>query len=177
MPAQASYSGLSPLQQPEAAPDIRSLDLFGGVVDRMVLRPSQLLTLRVGALNHQTEISLGRCLGDSVLRPDGWHQNWFSATDNQARTSVSATLDQGGISALGAHTSRCPGTQGTHDVQHDGTRTHPGSGRLLASGAAHRARQPDQTHRCRDDIGAGFGLRDVRDVSSRLQLDLDLRLD
>ena len=37
MPANSSYPGLSPLQQPEAAPDVDARDLFGGVVDRLVL--------------------------------------------------------------------------------------------------------------------------------------------
>ena len=39
LPATSSYSGLSPLQQPESAPDVYARDLFGGVVDRLVLEP------------------------------------------------------------------------------------------------------------------------------------------
>ena len=41
VPANSSYTGLSPLQQPEAAPDVYARDLFGGVVDRLVLGPTR----------------------------------------------------------------------------------------------------------------------------------------
>src|SRR3954466_9672571 len=103
LPANSSYSGLSPLQQPEAAPDVYARDLFGGVVDRIVLTPRDLLTLRVGLMNHVTQISpAGR--GDAVLRPDGWQQNWFSGVDTSGRrASTSVTWDRSGIQGRGTH--------------------------------------------------------------------------
>jgi hypothetical protein len=84
LPATSSYSGLSPLQQPESAPDVHAQDLFGGVVDRFILSQRDLLTLRVGVMNHLTQITPAGD-GAAVLRPDGWRQNWFSGVDTRAR--------------------------------------------------------------------------------------------
>ncbi len=104
LPATTSYSGLSPLQQPAAAPNVSTRDLFGGIVDRVVLRPTDLLTLRVGVINHTTNIEAAGA-GDAVLAPDGWQQNWFSQVDTaRTRRSASLTWDRAGIAAAGTHT-------------------------------------------------------------------------
>jgi hypothetical protein len=177
LPAMTSYAGLSPLQQPEAAPDLRALDVFGGIVDRIVLRPSELLTFRIGVLNHQTEIGAAG-VGDSILRPDGWHQNWFSAVDTSGtRPSASVTWDKAGISARGVHTFSLSG-----DVQ----------SRTMSSAISHQSieirddldrlmRQIDfaplSARVATDDVGVGAGFRDLWDLNQHLQLDLDFRLD
>ena len=80
LPANTSYSGLSPLLQPAAAPDVGTQDLFGGIIDRMVLSPRDLLTLRVGVMEHDTTITPSGA-GPAILRPGGWQQNWFSDVD------------------------------------------------------------------------------------------------
>jgi hypothetical protein len=177
MPASTSFSGLSPLQRPEASPDIRTRDLFVGVVDRFVLGPSQLLTVRVGWMGHGTAIAAGGS-GAAVLSPDGWSQNWFSTVDTWGtRRSASVTWDRAGISALGEHTLSLSGTFQLRAMS--GTLTHQpihiqdDSGRLMrliefaSAGDALAVR----------DTGGGVGVRDLWDVNQHLQVDLNLRLD
>ena len=177
MPANSSYSGLSPLRQPESAPDVDTRDLFGGLVDRLVLGSRDLLTLRVGLMYHGTTIRPAG-IGDAVLRPDGWHQNWFSGVDTTgSRPSVSVTWDRSGLSALGTHTVSVTGdaqyrTMSTM-MRHQGIRIEDDLGRLTRSIDFVPVPEPIGAH----DTRGGGGVRDLWDVSSRLQLDLDLRLD
>lgn len=177
LPATSSYSGLSPLQQPEAAPDVDTSDLFGGIVDRLVLGPRDLLTLRVGVMNHRTNIRPAGT-GDAVLRPDGWTQNWFSEVDTSAtRPSASITWDRSGLSALGTHTISVTGDVNFRSmssaISHQTIRIEDDTGRLMRSVDFAPLPRPIST----DDVRGGGGFRDLWDVSSRLQLDLDLRLD
>jgi hypothetical protein len=177
LPANSSFTGLSPLQQPESAPDVYARDLFGGVVDRLVLGPRDLLTLRVGVMNHRTTIRPAGA-GDAVLRPDGWQQNWFSAVDTTGtRPSVSITWDRSGLTAWGTHTVSVTG-----DVQfrrmssvlnHQRVLIQDDLGHLTRSIEFEPLTRPIQT----SDSRGGAGMRDLWDLSGRLQLDLDLRLD
>src|SRR4051812_46576934 len=177
LPATSSYSGLSPLQQPEAAPDVYARDLFGGVVDRLVLSQRDLLTVRVGLMNHVTTIRPAGS-GDAVLRPDGWQQNWFSAVDTSAiRPSASVTWDRSGFVARGTHTFSATG-----DIQfrsmstamtHQRIRIEDDLGRLTRSIDFGPVPRPIEV----SDARGGGGVRDVWDVTSRLQLDGNLRLD
>ena len=177
LPGTTAYAGLSPLRQPEASPDLRSLDVFAGVVDRIVLKPSELLTLRVGVINHQTEIDIG-LFGDAILRPDGWHQNWFSGVDTSGtRYSASATWDRAGISAAGAHTFSASGEVRSRTmssiIRHQTIQIQDDFHRLTRQIEFGGLNGPVET----DDIGAGLGLRDLWDLSARLQVDLDVRFD
>ena len=177
LPAKSSFSGLSPLQQPESAPDVETRDLFGGIVDRVVLGPRDLLTLRVGVMNHRTNIQPAGT-GDAVLRPDGWHQNWFSAVDTDGtRPSASVTWDRSGLSAHGTHTFSLTGDMQFRTmssvVNHQPIRIEDDLGRLTRSIEFASLPGPITTH----DARGGAGLRDLWDVTARLQLDLDLRLD
>lgn len=177
LPANSSFSGLSPLQQPESAPDVTARDLFGGIVDRLVLGPKDLLTLRVGVMNHRTNIRPAGT-GAAVLRPDGWTQNWFSEVDTSAtRPSVSITWDRSGLSARGTHTISVTGDVNFRSmssaISHQTIRIEDDMGRLMRSIDFAPVPRPIAT----DDVRAGAGVRDLWDVNSRLQLDLDLRLD
>ena len=176
MPGSTSFSGLSPLQRPEASPDVSSQDLFGGVVDRFVLGPSQLITVRVGWIRHTTTIASSGS-GEAILSPDGWSQNWFSTVDTSgARRSASVTWDRAALSAFGTHTvSLSGGVQrrvmaARWRISRFGSRTMPdGSTRLIDFG-------PPRAVAAADTSG-GVGLRDLWDVNTQLQLDLNLRLD
>ena len=177
LPATSSFSGLSPLQQPEAAPDVYARDLFGGIVDRMVLGPRDLLTLRVGVMNHRTKISPAGA-GDAVLRPDGWQQNWFSGVDTSGtRPSLSVTWDRSGLSARGTHTISVTGDVQYRTmssvVNHQPIRIEDDLGRLTRSIEFEPVLRPIET----SDARGGAGFRDLWDMNERLQLDLDLRLD
>ena len=176
-PANSSFSGLSPLQQPESAPDVRSRDLFGGIVDRLVLGRKDLLTLRVGVMNHRTKIRPAGT-GDAVLRPDGWQQNWFSFVDTTGtRPSASVTWDRSGLSGRGTHTISLIGDVQVRAmssaISHQIIRIEDDRGRVTRSIDFAPVPQPVAT----DDARGGVGLRDLWDVNARLQLDLDLRLD
>ena len=177
LPAKSSFSGLSPLQQPESAPDVNARDLFGGVVDRIVLSSMDLVTVRFGVMNHVTTITPSG-VGAAVLRPDGWQQNWFSDVDTSGtRTSASLTWDRSGLQAGGTHTVSVTGdiqmrTMSTV-MNHQSIRIEDDLGRLARSIDFAPLAGPIQT----DDARGGGGLRDLWDVTDRLQLDLDLRLD
>jgi len=177
MPANSSYSGLSPLRQPESSPDVDTRDVFGGLVDRLVLGSRDLLTLRVGFMYHDTTIRPAG-LGDAVLRPDGWHNNWFSGVDTVgSRPSASVTWDRSGLSAAGAHTVSLTGDvqyrKMTTLMQHQNIRIEDDLGRLTRSIDFVRLPAQIGSH----DFRGGGGIRDLWDLSPRLQLDLDLRLD
>lgn len=176
-PASTAYSGLSPLQRPEASPDVRSRDLFAGVVDRFMLGPSELLTVRIGWMAHGTAIGAGGS-GPSISRPGGWSQNWFSTVDTWGtRKSASVTWDRSGLSALGAHTVSLTGSLqmrsmiGSLDyspiqIQDDDGRLT----RLIQFGALERQLAVS-------DTSGGVGLRDLWDLNPKLQIDLNLRFD
>jgi hypothetical protein len=177
-PASTAYSGLSPLQRPEASPDIRSRDLFVGIIDRFVLGPSQLLTVRVGWMGHGTVIAAGGS-GAALLSPDGWSQNWFSTVDTWGtRRSASVTWDRAGISALGEHTFSLSGTFQIRAMS--GTLTHQpiqiqdDSGRLMRQIRFGSAASDSLGVR---DTSGGGGIRDLWDVNPHLQIDLNARLD
>ena len=90
---------LSPLRGPETTPQIDAQDFFAGFVDRLVLDGANLLTVRVGILDHQTTITPTGA-GDAVLSPDGWSQNWFASSDTTGtRRSASVTWDHNMIAA------------------------------------------------------------------------------
>jgi hypothetical protein len=177
VPGSTSYSGLSPLQRPEASPDVTSQDLFGGVVDRFVVGPSQLITVRVGWMRHNTSIIAGGS-GPAILSPSGWSQNWFSTVDTGgSRRSASMTWDRAGLSALGAHTvSLSGGVQRrsmTGTLGHQPIRIEDDDGRLLRMiDFASFGRSLDA-----GDTSGGVGARDLWDLSRQVQIDVNLRLD
>ena len=175
-PARAINVGLSPLTEVAAAPDILNRDLWGGVVEHVVIGKSMLLTLRAGLGEHKTEVQTSGT-ADAILKPDGWHQNFFAEVhDNGIRQAASATLDRTGIMAAGEHTVSASidvrnrsltGSIETHpiDIQNDeGTRL-----RFI--------RTSQVPHLSASDTIAGFGLRDLWSLTPRLQVDLNVRAD
>ena len=176
-PANTSYSGLSPLLQPAAAPDVGTQDLFGGIIDRMVLSPRDLLTLRVGVMEHDTTITPSGA-GPAILRPGGWQQNWFSDVDTGGlRSSASIAWDRSGISGWGTHTFSMTGDLQYRTMSsvmnHQMIRIEDDLGRLMRSIDFMALRRPLEA----SDTKGGVGFRDLWDITPRLQLDLDLRLD
>jgi hypothetical protein len=102
--------------------------------------------------------------GDAVLRPDGWHQNWFSGIDTTgSRPSASVTWDRSGLTAFGRHTVSLTGDVQyrtmTTLMQHQGMRIDD-LGRLtrrsIRAGAV-----ADERH----DTRGGGGVRDLWDVT------------
>jgi hypothetical protein len=175
-PMRTYSSALSPLRRLETAPQVDTDDRFGGVVDRLVLGASDLLTIRMGILVHGTELAASGS-GVARLTPDGWRQNWFTALSTTGnRRSLSVMWDHAGRTALGSHTVSV-----TADVRHramvDSRQYHPISIEDL-NGLVIRAIQFDNAadFQVADNLG-GFGIRDVWIAGPRLTLEVGGRMD
>lgn len=175
-PSRAIAVGLSPLTELAAAPDILNRDLFGGIVDHIVLGPSTLLTLRAGIGQHRTEVQ-SSSRDTAIWKPDGWHQNFFAEVqDTGLRRAGSATLDRSGVDAAGSHTlsfsadvreRSMSGSIETHpiQIQDDLDRTM----RFIVTSQVPSIAANDTT--------VGFGVRDLWVPTPRVQLDLNVRAD
>jgi hypothetical protein len=175
-PATTTSSGLSTLRPEGTVPDVDVRDLFGGLTDRLVLTSRDLLTVRVGAVSHQTTLAATGS-GDAILTPEGWEQNWFSKVDAAGkREVVFVSWERAGVSWFGTH-----GISASGSVHHRSMRAtlidqtiriNDSAGRLvrLIEFGKAGALNPQQTY-------AGVGLRDLWDVNKRLQIDAGLRLD
>jgi len=175
-PAHTSLAGLSTLVEASAAPDIYNRDLFGGVVDHIVIGPATLVTLRAGVGEHKTEVH-GSGTNSAIFAPDGWHQNFFAEVRNSGvRQSASATVDRTGLVAAGTHTLSFSADVRQRSMS-GAIETHPieiqdGAGRLV------RLIQTSQVPALSaSDVITGFGVRDLWAPTARLQVDLNLRAD
>jgi hypothetical protein len=175
-PGHTSLSGLSPLRPPEASPNVRTRDIVIGLIDHVVLGPADLLTVRVGHVAHGTALAASGT-GEALLRPSGWSQNWFAAVDHWGtEQSASATWDHGDVHARGTHTISAVANvrRRTMDATID-QRTI----RVLDDSDALRRviTFAPPVRASADDLMVGLGLRDVWDVSARVQVDIGLRAD
>ncbi len=175
-PAHATAVGLSTLIEAAAAPDITNRDLFGGIVDHVVVGANTLLTLRIGLGQHRTEVqSSGK--DTAILAPDGWHQNFFAeVTDSGVRRAASITVDRTGLTAAGAHTlsfsadvreRSMSGAIQTHPIQ-----IQDDLGQTMRF--INTAQVPSLEA---SDTTTGFGVRDLWEPIKRVQLDLNVRAD
>jgi hypothetical protein len=175
-PATQMAPGLSSLRPAGTTPDTDVNDLFGGVTDRLVLTPRDLLTIRVGLASHHTSVAASGD-GEALLTPEGWRQNWFSVVDVQGvRESISATWERDGLTGAGRHSVSING--GIRHRSMSGSLTDQpiritdSEGDIVRSVEFAGAGRLDPS-----DTTAGFGLRDLWDVTTRLQVDLGLRVD
>ena len=175
-PATTTDAALSTLRPVATSPDVTLRDVFGGVTDRLVLGSRDLLTIRFGVNSHRTTLTEAGA-GDPVLTPDGWQQNWFSSVDvSGGRETLSVTWDRAGLSAKGTHNlslitdlhrrsmSGSLVDRDIHITDADGRLA-----RLIHFG-------PTGSLSVTEWYG-GVGVRDLWDVTRRLQIDLGLRLD
>jgi hypothetical protein len=175
-PVHTSNPDLSPLRALAATQQIDARDVFGGVVDRLVLGSSDLLTLRVGLLTHSSDFTPSGT-GAALLTPQGWSQNWFSAASTSGtRRSLSLTWDRASVSALGMHafslSTDLRQRSMTGSVMHQPIEIENSAGQLVRS-----IEFGPSAGLSAEDMVGGAGLRDLWDVNARLQLDLGLRLD
>jgi hypothetical protein len=175
-PAHATAVGLSTLTELAAAPDVSNRDLFGGVVDHIVIGANTLVTLRAGIGQHKTDVVTSGTQ-NAILAPDGWHQNFFAeVSDSGLRRAASATLDRSGLSAAGAHTLSFS-LDLRERTMSGGIETHPiqiqdDLGRTMRFIVTSQV--PSLTA---SDTTGGFGIRDLWVPTPRLQIDLNMRSD
>ena len=175
-PAKTTAAGLSSLRPEGTVPDVDVNDAFGGITDRLVLTPHDLLTVRFGVERHRTSLAAGGS-GPALLTPEGWRQNWFSAVDvTGVRESLNATWQHDGIQRAGSHSFSI--NAGARHRSMRGTLVDQPIRILDEEG--HLVRAIDFTAATAlepSDVTGGVGLRDLWDVTTRLQVDLGVRLD
>ncbi len=175
-PSHATAVGLSPLTEVAAAPDIFNRDLFGGIVDHMVLGKSILLTLRAGVGQHRTEVQ-SSSRNTAIWAPDGWHQNFFAEVqDTGLRRAASATLDKTDVRLAGTHTVSFSADVRERSMT-GAIETHPIEIRDDAGRTVRFINTAQVPSLKADDTTSGFGIRDLWAPTSRLQLDLNVRSD
>ena len=175
-PVTTTDSGLSTLRPEGTVPDVDVSDAFLGITDRLVLSSRDLLTIRVGATRHSTQLA-AQGAGDAILTPAGWLQNWFSKVDvSGARQNVSVTWERAGIVAKGTHTLSLNG--GVRRRSMDGTVTDENIRVVDSDGKTVRYIQfgPSGELATTEYYGGG-GARDLWDLTERLQLDFSMRVD
>jgi hypothetical protein len=175
-PAHTQFSGLSPLIEAAAAPDIVSRDLFAGVVDHVVIGKNMLLTLRFGLGEHKTEVGSSGS-GNAIFSPTGWHQNFFAEVrDSGIRRSASVTLDRTDMKAAGSHTASV-----SFDVRQrsmtGSIETHPIEIQDANAQIVRFIQTAQAPSLSADDVITGFGVRDLWALTPLLQVDLNLRAD
>jgi hypothetical protein len=103
-PSATDLQGLSVRRDELASPNVNALDMFGGVTSRRAFGNSTLLTLRAGALSHDSSIRQNGN-GPSRLSPAGWRDNWFArVTRTAVRYSLGAALEKTIATAPSART-------------------------------------------------------------------------
>jgi len=175
-PAHTTLSGLSTLITAAAAPDIASRDLFGGIVDHLVIGKDMLLTLRFGVGQHTTEVQSAGS-GNAIFSPTGWSQNFFAEVkDSGLRQSASVTLDRTDMKAAGTHTASV-----SFDVRQrsmtGSIQTHPIEIQDDAGQVVRFIQTAQVPSLSANDVITGFGVRDLWALTPLLQVDLNLRAD
>jgi hypothetical protein len=175
-PAETTGATLSSLRPEGTAPDVTVNDVFGGVTDRLVIGTRDLLTVRLGVIAHHTALT-PTGTGTPLLTPEGWRQNWFSTLDvSGRRQSLSATWEHDGVKGWGDH-----GLSTNVSVRHRGM-----DGTLVDSPIMIVDENGNVVRSIRfgpagiltpQETGYGFGVRDLWDLTGRLQVDIGLRLD
>ena len=175
-PGHTTSSGLSTLRPAATVPDVDVLDVFVGVTDRWIVTPRDLFTFRGGVAAHWTDI-VPQGAGEPVLAPEGWRRNWFSAVDVRARrVALSATWERAGLKGAGNHD--VSSTVRVYRRVMDGAVTSLPITVVDPNGArVRRIEFGPSVQLDPAEINWGAGVRDLWDVSDRLQLDLGFRVD
>ena len=175
-PGQKTFHRLSPLRPTTAAPTVSDTDVFVGLVDRHVLSPTSLLTLRLGVLAHDTTVSPVSTLAPA-LTPLGWTGASFSTFDRRSsRVAASAAWQRSVATSTGTHTVTAEASFA--DERLNGVVSNRAVSILDASGSAVRRIEflapgtPSASAR-----QLGVVLRDNWRVDDALQIDAGVRLD
>jgi hypothetical protein len=175
-PGGTDSAGLSPRRDESATADLTSRDLFGGVTDRFIVDSSTILTVQVGALLHDADMT-PRGSGVSRLSPAGWRGNWFSALTRQAsRVAAIVTWERAARLASKAHEITIGGRLARRGLRGNVMNTPIVVEDTLGREVRSVSFGPSSSFEVRDYPMALLG-RDVVHLSDSLQVDLGARLD
>jgi len=175
-PGATDSLGLSPRRADSATVDVSQRDLFGGVTDRFVVDARNVVTIQVDGLHHEMTTQ-PKGIGTSVLTPAGWSENWFSyGQHTSGRAGLSTTWER--VATI-------------HGRSHDFTIGGAVSARRLRGRVANTAIAVKGVARrlvrsvefgapssiSASDRPMALSLRDVWDMSDRLQVDAGARVD
>ena len=175
-PGATDSFGLSPRRDDTATPNLSSRDLFGGVTNRFIVDQSTILTVQVGALLHDADMT-PHGSGTTFLSPTGWRGNWFSTLSRQAsRVAGIVTWERSAFFKGKAHDLTLGGRIASRRLQGRVNDTpvvvEDGNGRTVRTVTF----GPATTFDVRDHPTALLA-RDVWHINDRLQIDVGGRLD
>jgi outer membrane receptor protein involved in Fe transport len=175
-PSGTDSSGLSPRRDDEATPNLTARDLFGGVTNRFVVDASTIMTVQLGALVHDAEMT-PHGSGTTLLSPSGWRGNWFSMLTRKA-TRIAAIVTFERTALLGGKThdftlgAKAASRRLSGRMTDGPVSVEDGQGRTVRTVTF----GPASSFAVRDWPIALLA-RDVWHVNDRVQLDLGARLD
>jgi hypothetical protein len=175
-PSATGSFGLSPRREDDATPNLTSSDLFGGVTNRFIVDPSTILTLQVGALVHDAEMT-PHGNGTTFLSPSGWRGNWFSTLTRQAsRIAAIVTFERTSVLRGKTHDftfgGRAASRRLSGRVTNGPVSVEDSQGRIVRTVTFGPA-----TSFAVRDAPISVMVRDVWHVNDRVQLDMGARLD
>jgi len=175
-PSATDSSSLSPRRDDDATANLTSRDLFGGITNRFVVDQSTILTLQLGAIVHDAEMT-PRGSGTSLLSPSGWRGNWFSAlTRSASRVAAIVTWERTALVGSKTHDITIAGRAASRHlsgrVSDAPIAVEDGLGRAVRTVTFGSA-----TDFAVRDYPMALLARDVWHVSDRIQLDAGVRLD
>ena len=177
-PGDTRSLGLSPRRDESATTDLNQKDWFGAFTDRFVPNAQNVITLQLGVLQHEANMQPNGAPGQaSVLSPAGWTGNWFSAANRTSgRYSASATWERTAQIGGRRHDFTMSGEIGSSrlrgSVQESSIVINDAQGRpvrMISFGGASSVSAYDRP--------VGLSLRDVWQVSDRMQIDGGGRID
>ncbi len=175
-PSRTELQGLSVRRDELASPTISAVDTFVGVTSRQAFGNSTLLTLRAGALSHDSSIHQNGS-GPARLTAAGWRDNWFArVTRTAVRYSLAAALEKTITTSHGTHDfTASTGVRArrlTGSVSEDPVTVDNERGEVVRSvrfGPASSIAARDWPYEA--------AVRDLWRVNGRVQVDAGLRLD
>jgi hypothetical protein len=175
-PSSTRSSGLSPRRAEEATPDLSGQDLFAGLTHRYIASDTSVFTIQIGVLEHSAELT-PKGDGPSFLAPDGWTGNWFSTMSRTStRYSASATWDRTAILGGRSHNFSLSGEVAARRL----------TGRIAESPVVVRDLEGAVVRSVvfgpaanlgANDRPVGLAMRDVWQITDRLQVDAGARVD
>jgi hypothetical protein len=175
-PSSTRSAGLSPRRTDDATPDVNGQDLFAGLTHRYVATDTSVFTIQIGVLEHNAEVT-PRADGPSFLAPDGWTGNWFSTMSRTSkRYNVTATWDRATIVHGRSHNFSLSGEVAARSLT-GRIAEAPVVVRNMAGSIVRSVEFGPPADLDAHDRPVGVAIRDVWQITDRLQVDAGARMD